>query len=156
MYTPPTLLVVAHPLHGKPGAAFMLAQVILKAVKTVRYVRVRGRVANPRERSRSETVEFLADAGSIYTMIPESILNRLGIQKTAVRRFKIASGEIKEYPVGEAYVEIEGQGATSLVVFGPVEATTLLGVTTLELLGLQVDPITGTLKPLELLLLSYA
>jgi hypothetical protein len=30
----------------------------------------------------------------------------------------------------------------------------VLGVTTLEELGLQVDPVSGELKPLELLLLS--
>lgn len=30
----------------------------------------------------------------------------------------------------------------------------VLGVTTLEELGLQVDPVTGELKPLELLFLS--
>jgi len=117
------------------------------------YVRVEGRVANTKDRSKSEVVEFLADTGSIYTMIPESTLKKLDIEKTGARRFKIASGEIREYPVGEAYIEIEGLGATSVVIFGPEETTSLLGVTSLELLGLQVDPLTGTLKPLELLLL---
>jgi len=76
----------------------------------------------------------------------------IDIEKTGVRRFKVASGEIREYPVGEAYIEIEGLGATSVVVFGPGEAAFLLGVTSLELLGLQVDPLAGRLKPLELLL----
>jgi len=117
------------------------------------YVRVTGRIANATNRSKSENVEFLADTGSIYTMIPESTLKRLDVEKTGVRRFKIASGETKEYPAGEAYIEIEGLGATSIVVFGPEEATYLLGVTSLELLGLQVDPLAGKLKPLELLLL---
>jgi len=32
-------------------------------------------------------------------------------------------------------------------------AMPLLGVTTLELLGLQVDPVSGELKPLELFML---
>jgi aspartyl protease family protein len=117
------------------------------------HVRIKGVVANTRDRSRSESIEFLADTGSIYTMIPGSVLKRLGVEKTGVRRFKIASGDVREYPVGEAYIEIEGLGATSIVIFGPEEATALLGVTSLELLGLQVDPLTGRLKPLELLLL---
>lgn len=117
------------------------------------YVRVKGRVANARDRSKSENVEFLAETGSIYTMIPESTLRKLDVEKTGVRRFKIASGEVREYPVGEAYVEIEDLGATSVVVFGPEQVTSLLGVTSLELLGLQVDPLTGRLNPLELLLL---
>lgn len=117
------------------------------------YVRVKGRVANAKDRSKSENVEFLADTWSIYTMISEPTLKKLNIEKTGVRRFKVASGEIREYPVGEAYIEIEGLGATSLVVFEPEEATFLLGVTSLELLGPQVDPLAGRLKPLELLLL---
>ena len=50
-------------------------------------------------------------------------------------------------------LRFEGLGATSMVVFGLEEATALLGVTSLEFLGLQVDPLTGKLKPLELLLL---
>jgi len=117
------------------------------------YVRVKGLVANAKDHSRSEDIEFLADTGSIYTMIPESTLKRLDIEKTGARRFKLASGEVREYPVGEAYIEIESLGATSLVIFGPEELTPLLGVTSLELLGLQVDSLTGKLKPLELLLL---
>jgi len=121
--------------------------------ETMGYVRVKGRVANSMDRSKCENVEFLADTGSIYTMIPESILKKLEIKRTGIRRFKVASGETREYPIGEAFIEIEGLGATSIVVFGPEEATPLLGVTSLELLGLQVDPLTGKLKPLELLLL---
>jgi len=117
------------------------------------YVRVRGRVANARDRSKYEDVEFVADTGSIYTMIPEPTLRKLMIERTGLRRFRVASGEIREYPIGEAFIEIEGLGVMSIVVFGPEEASSLLGVTSLELLGLQVDPLTGKLKPLELLLL---
>jgi len=69
------------------------------------------------------------------------------------RRFKIASGEVVEYPVSEAYIEIEGRGVTSLVVLGSEKTPILLGVTTLELLGLQVDLTTGKLAPLELMIL---
>ncbi len=116
-------------------------------------VRVKGRVSNPGDRSKCENFEFLADTGSIYTMIPERTLNKLESQKLGLRRFKIASGEIREYPVGEAFIEIEGLGATSIVISGADEATPLLVVTSLKLQGLEVDPLTGKLKPLELLLL---
>jgi len=79
----------------------------------------------------------------------------LGIVARGKRRFKTASGELKELLVGEAYIEIAGRGGvTSIVAFLPIGATPLLGVTTLELLGLQFDPITGELKPMELFLLG--
>ncbi|HID90788.1 TPA: Retroviral aspartyl protease [Candidatus Bathyarchaeota archaeon] len=117
------------------------------------YVRVKAVLANPYDRSKRVELSLLADTGAIYTAIPEPILVDLGVSVTGRRRFKLASGEVEEYPVGEAYVEVEGEGVTSLVAFLPKGSTPLLGVTTLELLGLEVDPTTGKLKPMELLLL---
>jgi predicted aspartyl protease len=47
-----------------------------------------------------------------------------------------------------------GEGVTTLLAIDHDDGTPLLlGVTTLELLGLQVDPVNGKLKPLELLIL---
>jgi len=86
-------------------------------------------------------------------MIPRDLLEKVETRATGSRRFKLANGEIAEYPTGEAYVEVQGIGATSIVVFGPEKSQPLLGVTTLESLGLQVDPVSGQLKPLELYLL---
>ena len=117
------------------------------------YVRVRGIVANPVKRSLRVEVEFVADTGAIYTVIPRSIAEKLGLEETGRRKFKLASGEVVEYPVSEAYIIIENQEVTSLVVIGSEKASAVLGVITLELLGLQVDPVTGKLKPLELMLL---
>jgi aspartyl protease family protein len=98
-------------------------------------------------------VEFVADSGAIYTMIPGHIAEKLDLKVVDKRKFKVASGEVTEYPVSEAYVIIEGMGVTSLVVIGSEKTPPILGVTTLELLGFQVDPVTGRLKPLELMLL---
>ena len=117
------------------------------------HTKVKAVVANPLERARRKEVELLADTGAIYSMLPGSVLRDLGIAPSGRRRFRLASGDVEEYPTGEAYMAIEGVGATSVVVFGAEGSTPLLGVTTLELLGMQVDPVTGKLKPMELLLL---
>ena len=85
--------------------------------------------------------------------MPASLLEKIDVKPTSTRRFKLANGKVESYPTGEAYIEVAGQGATSIVAFLPDGSTPLMGVTTLELLGLQVDPTTGELKPLELLLL---
>ena len=116
------------------------------------YVKIKARISNAK-RTRSKEIELVADTGAIYTGIPEDILEELEVKKTSKRKFKFASGKVKELPIGEAYIEIAGEGVTSIVVFLPKNSTPLLGVTTLELLGLQVDPVTGELKPLELLML---
>lgn len=117
------------------------------------YVRLKARISNPIDRSKYIEVELLADTGALYTAVPGNLLRKIGIMESSFRKFKLADGRVEEYPVGEAYIEIEGNGVTSLIVFLPEDATPVLGVTTLELLGLQVDPLTGKLKPLELYLL---
>ncbi len=117
------------------------------------YVRVKGFIANPEKKDQRLEIEFIADTGAIYTVIPESISRKLGLSIMGKRRFKIANGNIVEYPVSEAYIVVEDRGVTSLVVIEPDNVSPLLGVTTLELLGYQVDPVTGKLKPLELMIL---
>jgi len=117
------------------------------------YVRVKGFIANPLKRDVRVEVEFIADTGAIYTMIPKTIAEKLDLEITGKRRFRITSGDVVEYPVAEAYIIVEERGVTSLVVIGSENATPLLGVTTLELLGYQVDPVNGKLKPLELMIL---
>jgi predicted aspartyl protease len=117
------------------------------------YIRVKVVIANPAEKMKKFDVDCLVDTGTIYMMIPRGLLEKVGVRTTGSRRFRLANGKVEGYPVGEAYVEVGKVGATSLLVFGPEGAQPLLGVTTLELLGFQVDPVAGQLKPLELYLL---
>lgn len=98
-------------------------------------------------------IEFIADTGAIYTVIPKSIADKLELEEVDRRSFKIVGDEIVEYPISEAYMIIGCRGATSIVAIGPDKTPPLLGVVALELLGLQVVPVTGELKPLELMIL---
>ena len=116
-------------------------------------IKVRAKVSNV-GRERSKEIELIVDTGAIYTAISEDILRDLGIVARGKRRFKTVSGELKELPIGGVCIEIAGKGVISIVAFLPRGATPLLGVTTLELLGLQADPITGELKPMEFFLLG--
>lgn len=118
------------------------------------YVKVAVRIYNPADRSKFVHLDLLADTGAIYTAIPASLLKKINVKPTSTRRFKLANGKVERYPTGEAYVEVAGEGATSIIAFLPEGSVPRLGVTTMELLGLQVDPTTGELKPLELLLLQ--
>lgn len=118
------------------------------------YVRVRGTVANPSDHSLRVELEFIADTGAIYTVIPRSVAEKLRLKETSRRKFKIANGDVVDYPISEAYIIINGEGVTSVVAIADEKTPLLLGVTTLELLGLRVDPVTGELKPLELMILQ--
>ena len=116
-------------------------------------LRVRGMIANPSDHSLRAELEFIVDTGAIYTVISKSVAERLRLKETGRRRFKIANGDVVEYPVSEAYIIINEEGVTSVVAIADEKTPLLLGVTTLELLGLKVDQITGKLTPLELMIL---
>ena len=116
-------------------------------------MRVRETVANPSDHSLRVELEFIVDAGAIYTVIPKSVAEGLRLKETGRRKFKIANGNVMEYPISEAYIVINGEGVTSVVAIADEKTPVLLGVTTLELMGLRVDPVTGKLTPLELMIL---
>lgn len=51
------------------------------------------------------------------------------------------------------YVEVESKGCKVPLIVAEEEDVPVLGITTLEILGLELDPITKKLKPTEYLLL---
>ena len=100
----------------------------------------------------SETVEAMVDTGAVDSMMPASLLRRLGVAPLRTVRFRTASGERVEYEVGRAYFSAEGESCFANVAFGP-EDTLLMGATTLGQLYLAVDPVNQRLVPVEGLLL---
>ncbi len=111
------------------------------------------RLANP---GRSDLVpvelELLVDTGAVYSVVPASILDALGVCRLERRQFTLADGTHVAYDVGEATFVVNDRARTSLVVFGPEGVTPLLGALTLESLGLMVNPVTRELLPMRLVL----
>ena len=98
-------------------------------------------------RERYATVDALVDTGSTYTSLPESLLDSLGIERIETRRFELGDNRVVEYSVGETGMRIEGREFTAVVIFAPDDASPLLGMTTLEMFGLGVDPVEQKLVP---------
>jgi predicted aspartyl protease len=117
------------------------------------YVKVKVRIASAEDPSRGEEMELLADSGAIYTIVPKSVLQRLGIRERGRQRFRVADGRAIERAYGVMLVEWEGPVGATRVIFGGERDASVLGVTALEELGLKINPVTGALEPLELLLL---
>ena len=86
-------------------------------------------------------VEALVDAGATHTVIPEETATALGIERLESVPFKLADDRTVEYEVGEARVRLGDQERTMLVVVGESGVGPLLGVTTLELFNVAVDPV---------------
>ncbi len=110
-------------------------------------------IQNPAKPKKIITKKFLVDSGAAYSVVPSSILKSLGILPITKRRFILANGETVEWNVGNALFKYQNEIGASPVIFGDKEDIFLLGVVTLESLGLILDPIRRELKPLPMLLM---
>ena len=107
------------------------------------------RVAHPTDRTRAEEVELLVDTGATFTVLPADVWQRIGLTSETTRRLRTADGRVLERPQGLAYIEINSQLGTVPVVQGGEGDISVLGVTSLEILGLAVDPVKRELVPSE-------
>jgi clan AA aspartic protease len=110
------------------------------------------KVINP-ENKKFKTFKFLVDSGAIYSVIPDKELKMLGLSPSSSETFTLANGEEIVMPVGNAYFEYKGKTRAAPIIFGDKNIF-LLGATTLESLGLILDPIHRELKSLPMLLMS--
>lgn len=119
-------------------------------VMSITFLKVK--VINPEQPKKSEECEFLVDSGAVYSVVPQNILKKLGIKPTSTEEFILANGEVIKKPLGNAYFEYDGKIRAAPVVFGD-KGVFLLGATTIEALGMILDPIRRQLKPLPMLLM---
>jgi len=102
--------------------------------------------------NRSAFVKALVDTGATYTVIPRKIFEELKLPLRGKRKVRTAKS-LTELDVCEGVVEIMGRNTPTLILVSDDLDFALIGVTTLELLGLEVDPVTGELKESIALLL---
>ena len=94
------------------------------------------------------------DTGATFTVLPASLLRRLGISPQRITRFRLADGYVVQRESGETKVRLRGQVIMTTVVFGEEGAPSLLGCVTLETASLAVDPVRQQLVPTEVLLMN--
>ena len=108
-----------------------------------------------REHRKSEKiaeVNFLVDSGAVYSLVPGAILDELEIEPYKEMSFSLADGTVLKRKVCSAYFEFGGEGGPAPVVYGEPGDEPLLGATTLESLGLVLNPFTRTLHPMRMLM----
>lgn len=106
----------------------------------------------PRNGGEARRIEALVDTGAGYSVVPRSILESWGCQPVRTQRVVLADGRMEEWPVSQVDVEYEDRRATTPVLMGPLEGPVLLGATTLEELGLGIDPLNRRLIPVDIYL----
>ncbi len=96
-------------------------------------------VSNPSERAKNAEVRFLVDTGALFSVLPMSLLRRLGVHPLGKETVLLADGRKVRWSVGEVRLAFNGRQRTSPVLFGKKGTTPLLGVVSLKILGLSVD-----------------
>ena len=109
-------------------------------------------VANPASPEQTERMEFLADSGVVYSVVPAPVLERLGIRPLSEQQFRLANGSKKVRKKGVAVFRHGDLVGGADVIFGEEGDSNLLGALTLEALGLSLDPLRRELKPLPMIL----
>ncbi len=109
-------------------------------------------VGNPADTSETRPVEFMVDSGAIYTVMPRAILEELGIESISEETFWLANGEKIVRQRGIAFFKYGAKVGGADAIFGEEGDSNLLGATTLESLGLALDPLRRELKPMPLII----
>ncbi len=98
-----------------------------------------------------EEARVMVDTGATLSVFPASLLDRLGVRPTGERRFRGFGGVVTR-EVGGAHMSYAGVSADVTVVFGEEGDPAIMGVTALESLGYQIDPVAGELHRVDMLL----
>lgn len=109
-------------------------------------------VKESRRARRKTAVSFLIDSGAVYSLVPGRTLKKLGIRPYRRVDFALADGTTITRQVGDAYFEFQGEGGAAPVIFGEKGDEPQLGATTLESIGLVLDPFKRRLIPMRMLL----
>ena len=98
------------------------------------------------------TVRFLVDSGATYTLLAEPDWRAIELTPTRSVTFTLADGTQIARQVSECHLALPQGEAHTPVILGEAGDEALLGVVTLEILGLVLNPFTRTLQPMRMLL----
>ncbi len=115
-----------------------------------RVLYVRGQVKGPT--GKQAEVKFLVDSGATYSVLPKEAWQAIGLKAKRQMTFTLADGTTIERSISEVYVKLPQGEAHTPVVLGENGDQALLGVVTLEILGLVFNPFDRTLQPMRMLL----
>ena len=111
-------------------------------------VQVTVTIRNPADRDREWSGLFLVDTGATDSLVPRKHLQEIGLEPIGGRTYELADGSDLRLDIGVAEIEFMGEAVGGTVMFGDDDAEPLLGVTALESVGIEVDPVNQKLKRL--------
>ena len=109
---------------------------------------VKVAIRNPAEPERVWEGLFLVDTGAIDCLVPRRHLESIGLVPEGHRTYGLADGSEITLDVAGGRIEFMGEATWGTIVFGQDDAEPLLGVTAMESVGMEVDPVNQELKKL--------
>jgi predicted aspartyl protease len=110
---------------------------------------VEGEVQGP---AGTREVKFLVDSGATYTLLSDGDWRAIGLEPKRAATFTLADGTELERQVSECRLVLPQGDCHTPVILGESGDEPLLGMVTLEILGLVLDPFRRELKPMRMLL----
>jgi predicted aspartyl protease len=95
----------------------------------------------------SRTVRFLLDSGTKYTVVPLRDWQALGLAPMRRATFVLADGTHIDRELSECRIALPQGEGHSPVILGEADDAAVLGIITLEKLGLVLHPFTRALRP---------
>lgn len=109
---------------------------------------VEGKVTGSAAGSRN--VKFLVDSGASYSLLPHDVWQEIGLKSKRTATFTLADGTTIDRDISECHIVLAGEEGHTPVILGEPGDEPLLGVITLENLGLVLDPFKRTLQAMKL------
>ncbi|MFH1742876.1 MAG: retroviral-like aspartic protease family protein [bacterium] len=98
------------------------------------------------------SVRFLIDSGATYSLLSKVVWEKIELKPKRKMSFTLADGTTLERSVSEAFLILPQGEAHTPVILGEEGDESLLGVVTLEILGLVFNPFDRTLRPMRMVL----
>ena len=106
------------------------------------------RVTNVFEPSKSVEIEAVIDTGATMVVLPQDIVDKLGLKKIRDTKVRYANNKTElKLVYGIVTIEIKGRAGNFDVLAEEKGSQPLIGQVVLEVLDLVVDPRTRTLIP---------
>ena len=93
----------------------------------------------PRDGSRFQRVIAVAGSENIYSVLPSTLLEMLGVGTEWESPFNLPGGGWEMLPMAEVRMRINGQERTTICVYGKADGEPTLGRHTLAAFGLAAD-----------------
>ena len=112
-------------------------------------------IRNPAEPERTWEGLFLVDTGATDSLVPRPHFEAIGLAPRGKRIYELADGSELRRDVTVAEIEFMGEIVGGTIIYGEAGVEPLLGVTALESVGIEVDPVSQRLKRLPAVRLKH-